>query len=249
MIPEPTPSVGTLPKGSVPWPSTVILTTAGPTFAAASMTAEDSSMVTGCWPTDLLHRARAGWRGLAGQGRRSCPGSGPCRRTRGPRTAAMRRRSCRRPHRPGAAPAPVRGSTARRVVRRARWDAPTVTRRSRPGRMCPRCSPGPRVPARMGPARTSGPAAVLPKGPPRPSDRRAGGRASERNAARRCAAYRPAGRRRRCSPPGASPGSPGRLVVHLGRVVVHEAGCLSWWRRTDRHPADGRMNSRLRVRG
>ena len=50
MIPEPTPSVGTLPKGSVPWPSTVILTTAGPTFAAASMTAEDSSMVTGCWP-------------------------------------------------------------------------------------------------------------------------------------------------------------------------------------------------------
>src|SRR5512141_2063648 len=48
MTPEPTPSVGTLPNGSVVVPSVVILTTAGLSLAATSMTADDSSIWTGC---------------------------------------------------------------------------------------------------------------------------------------------------------------------------------------------------------
>ena len=47
MTPEPMPSVGTFPNGSLLWPSTVILTTAGLTLAATSITADDSSIVTG----------------------------------------------------------------------------------------------------------------------------------------------------------------------------------------------------------
>src|SRR5436309_15881580 len=50
MKPEPTPSAGTPPNGSVEAPPVVILTTAGLSFAATSMTAEDSLMVTGCVP-------------------------------------------------------------------------------------------------------------------------------------------------------------------------------------------------------
>ena len=57
MKPEPTPSDGTVPNGSVVVPSVVIFTTAGPTLAAASMTAEDSLMVTGwvpvVWPLPM----------------------------------------------------------------------------------------------------------------------------------------------------------------------------------------------------
>ena len=52
MKPEPTPLVGIEPNWSwvaAPWVE--ILTTAGPMRSAAPMTAEDSSMVTGCWPT------------------------------------------------------------------------------------------------------------------------------------------------------------------------------------------------------
>src|SRR3954447_22437118 len=50
MKPEPTPSAGTPPNGSVDAPPVVILTTAGLSFDATSMTAEDSLMVTGCVP-------------------------------------------------------------------------------------------------------------------------------------------------------------------------------------------------------
>src|SRR3954447_21936406 len=48
--PEPTPAAGTPPNGSVEAPPVVILTTAGLSLAATSMTAEDSLMVTGCVP-------------------------------------------------------------------------------------------------------------------------------------------------------------------------------------------------------
>src|SRR4051794_37960341 len=58
MKPEPTPVSGTLPNGSVDVPLVVILTTAGLSFDATSMTADDSLMVTGwvlpvvlTWPT------------------------------------------------------------------------------------------------------------------------------------------------------------------------------------------------------
>ena len=48
ITPEPTPRSGIVPPNwSVALPSTKIRTTAGPTFAAASMTADDSSIVTG----------------------------------------------------------------------------------------------------------------------------------------------------------------------------------------------------------
>ena len=47
ITPEPTPGAPAI--GSVPDPWVSILTTAGPTLAAASMIADDSSMVTGSW--------------------------------------------------------------------------------------------------------------------------------------------------------------------------------------------------------
>src|SRR6187397_2415094 len=52
MKPEPTPVAGTPPNGSVVSPPlpVVILTTAGPSLAATSITADDSSIVTGCVP-------------------------------------------------------------------------------------------------------------------------------------------------------------------------------------------------------
>src|SRR5829696_6207506 len=50
MTPEPTPVLGmSAPNTPVSPPVVVVIfTTAGPAFAAASMTADDSSMVTGC---------------------------------------------------------------------------------------------------------------------------------------------------------------------------------------------------------
>jgi len=48
MIPDPTPCSGMeLPRASVVVPLTRIRTTAGPALAAASMTADDSSILTG----------------------------------------------------------------------------------------------------------------------------------------------------------------------------------------------------------
>src|SRR5438045_366964 len=50
MIPDPTPVSGIVPPSwSVDWPVAVIRTTAGRTFAATSMIADDSSRVTAWW--------------------------------------------------------------------------------------------------------------------------------------------------------------------------------------------------------
>src|SRR5919201_1046906 len=55
MTPDPTPVSGIWPpKPFVLTPSTVIRTTAGLTFAAASMIADDSSIVTGCWAPTVV---------------------------------------------------------------------------------------------------------------------------------------------------------------------------------------------------
>jgi hypothetical protein len=53
MKPEPTPVSGTLPKGSVVVPLVVILTTAGLSLVATSMTADDSLTVT-CWVPPMV---------------------------------------------------------------------------------------------------------------------------------------------------------------------------------------------------
>src|SRR5262245_44651702 len=66
MIPEPTPDSGIVPPPpSGDWPVAVIRTTAGLTFAATSMIADDSSRVTDWWvavwvlPPDPAGRFRA----------------------------------------------------------------------------------------------------------------------------------------------------------------------------------------------
>src|ERR671936_2728965 len=69
MTPDPTPVSGIWPPNAfVLTPSTVIRTTAGLTLAAASMIADDSSIVTGCWaPTVVVPPLAvwAGWRSRA----------------------------------------------------------------------------------------------------------------------------------------------------------------------------------------
>src|SRR4051812_1155708 len=70
MTPDPTPVVGIVsPIESVLVPSTVMRTTAGVTFAATSMIADDSSSVTGCFaPTVVPVVVAAGigvWRSSA----------------------------------------------------------------------------------------------------------------------------------------------------------------------------------------
>src|ERR671924_629034 len=55
MTPDPTPVSGICPPNAfVLTPSTVIRTTAGLTFAAAAMIADDSSIVTGCWAPTVV---------------------------------------------------------------------------------------------------------------------------------------------------------------------------------------------------
>ena len=169
----------------------VILTTAGPAFAAASITADDSSIVTGCWAPVCWVEPVGDW---------VMPRSSAPVRSRTTRGAAGREDRGQERGRDDGADAGAgaalrrgaRGRLDRRAVRGRRRGRGAAPRRSCPGRRLGRA-----------PAAASGrPAAGCPARPT-PSGRRVGDRASGRSGGRRRVACRPAGRC--CRRPGGRP--------------------------------------------
>ena len=145
MTPEPTPLLGhASAERSGRRPSAMIRTTAGLALAATSMTADDSSIVTGCL-TEVAIGVRG--RGASGRlveraGRRSA--RRPCRPTRGPRRASGRREDgpdaapprcgARRAAVGPAAAGVVAGHGGRRRRRTSARASRTSGRRCRPAR-------------------------------------------------------------------------------------------------------------------